>query len=497
MGRTLDRFDTASLASSVDPLSQAIAPPPDETAREKAEREAREANAKRVSDEIDEQLRTERAVAKKKRKPVKVLLLGQSESGKSTTLKNFQLTYAFKAWQEERASWRAVIQLNLVRSVNQILDILTAELNGSPTIIDQDDEDDEGAITYHHAHPSSFTEKHRLLKLRLTPLRRVQRDLEQRLGSATEEPCATNTPTVAAPFEPQEFYIRSTTGWKAALDKFKPRLSRDSKDSKDGGMTTAMREKLQREADEATQIIAGCREDMQSIWEDKAIREMLSRRKMMLENSGGFFLNDVDRIAVANYTPSDHDVLRARLRTMGVQEYRFTFEKGTESGHEWLMYDVGGTRTLRQAWAHHFDDMNAIIFLAPISCFDEKLAEDRRVNRLEDSFLLWKAVCGNKLLAKTQLILFLNKCDLLEKKLKAGVRVKDSVPSFADRANNASTVAKYFKQKFKDMSKQYSTEPRPFYCHLTSVIDTKATAITLGAVREGILREHLRDADFI
>jgi hypothetical protein len=53
--------------------------------------------------------------------------------------------------------------------------------------------------------------------------------------------------------------------------------------------------------------------------------------------------------------------------------------------------------------------MNAIIFLAPISCFDEKLAEDRRVNRLEDSFLLWKAVCGNKLLAKTQLILFLNK----------------------------------------------------------------------------------------
>ena len=53
--------------------------------------------------------------------------------------------------------------------------------------------------------------------------------------------------------------------------------------------------------------------------------------------------------------------------------------------------------------------MNAIIFLAPISCFDEKLAEDRRVNRLEDSFLLWKAVCGNKLLSKTQLILFLNK----------------------------------------------------------------------------------------
>ena len=96
----------------------------------------------------------------------------------------------------------------------------------------------------------------------------------------------------------------------------------------------------------------------------------------------------------------------------------------------------------RQAWSPFFDDMNAIIFLAPISCFDEKLAEDRRVNRLEDSFLLWKAVCSNKLLAKTQLILFLNKCDLLEKKLKAGVMVKDYVPSFGDRSNSTGTVAK-------------------------------------------------------
>ena len=32
--------------------------------------------------------------------------------------------------------------------------------------------------------------------------------------------------------------------------------------------------------------------------------------------------------------------------------------------------------------------------------FDELLAEDRRVNRLEDSFLLWKGIIQSKLLAK-------------------------------------------------------------------------------------------------
>ena len=59
----------------------------------------------------------------------------------------------------------------------------------------------------------------------------------------------------------------------------------------------------------------------------------------------------------------------------------------------------------RHAWYPYFDDINAIIFLAPINCFDEQLAEDLRVNRLQDSVLLWKAVCSTKLLAKVQLIL--------------------------------------------------------------------------------------------
>ena len=64
-----------------DPLSRAIAPPPNETAEEKAARLATEREARRVSDEIDQRLHNEK-VDRKNRKIVKVLLLGQSESGK-------------------------------------------------------------------------------------------------------------------------------------------------------------------------------------------------------------------------------------------------------------------------------------------------------------------------------------------------------------------------------------------------------------------------------
>ena len=40
------------------------------------------------------------------------------------------------------------------------------------------------------------------------------------------------------------------------------------------------------------------------------------------------FLNDIGRIGRRDYEPSDDDVIHARLRTLGVQEYRFYVEQG-------------------------------------------------------------------------------------------------------------------------------------------------------------------------
>ena len=86
--------------------------------------------------------------------------------------------------------------------------------------------------------------------------------------------------------------------------------------------------------------------------------------------------------------------------------------------------------------------MDAIIFLAPLSVFDEKLLEDNRVNRLQDSYELWKQVTSNKVLAKTQIILFLNKYDIFVKKLNRGVRVRDYISSYAERDNTPEVAVK-------------------------------------------------------
>jgi hypothetical protein len=56
------------------------------------------------------------------------------------------------------------------------------------------------------------------------------------------------------------------------------------------------------------------------------------------------FLPDLDRIATRGYEPTDDDILRARLRTVGVQEYKV--HMGSGSSRDWCFYDVGGARTV-------------------------------------------------------------------------------------------------------------------------------------------------------
>ena len=42
-------------------------------------------------------------------------------------------------------------------------------------------------------------------------------------------------------------------------------------------------------------------------------------------------MDDVDRVVARDYEPSDQDVVKARLRTIGVQEYHLTIPGGEYS----------------------------------------------------------------------------------------------------------------------------------------------------------------------
>jgi guanine nucleotide-binding protein alpha-1 subunit len=176
------------------------------------------------------------------------------------------MQYALETWLEERSSWRAIIQLNLIRSVVTLLDLLGEALtNPAP---------DATSI--------SFTEKHRLLCLRLTPLRGVQQDLQHRLGAASLEE-ANNPGSGAVLPRPSEFAVRSRDGWRSALERFRAR-------PQDAQETARAADARVRKAAEVTEVVIGCADDMKALWEDGAVQAMLRQKKIRMEEEPGLYV---------------------------------------------------------------------------------------------------------------------------------------------------------------------------------------------------------------
>jgi len=145
------------------------------------------------------------------------------------------------------------------------------------------------------------------------------------------------------------------------------------------------------------------------------------------------------------------------------------------------------------AWAQFFDDVNVIIFLAPMSGFNQVLAEDETINRLTDSLRLWQAICSNKILAAVEFVIFLNKLDLLEAKLGSGVKFSSFVTSYKGE-NSTKPVAKYLLEVFVSLHQQFSPKRRKIHPHLTCAVDMKATSVIILRIQELIVAKLLTES---
>jgi guanine nucleotide-binding protein G(q) subunit alpha len=124
------------------------------------------------------------------------------------------------------------------------------------------------------------------------------------------------------------------------------------------------------------------------------------------------YLESMDRIALANYLPTEQDVLRVRVPTTGIIEYPFMLENIT-----FRMVDVGGQRFERRKWIHCFENVTSIMFLAAISEYDQALVESDNKNRMEESKALFRTIITYLWFQNSSVILFLNKKDLLEENI--------------------------------------------------------------------------------
>jgi len=240
---------------------------------------------------------------------------------------------------------------------------------------------------------------------------------------------------------------------------------------------------------------------LSGLWADKGIREAFERRaEYHLPDSMGYFYDHIDRISLPTYVPTQQDILYCRKTTKGINEFRMFI-----SNVPFLFVDVGGQRTQRQKWFQCFDKVTAILFLASSSEFDQKLFEDKRVNRLEESRNIFDTIVNHRTFAQVSVILFLNKMDLLEDKV---TRKKVDISQYFPEFDQIETVRSYVNNKFGgdplnvadvknfilylfSVKQKFIHSQRPIYHHFTTAVNTKNIQYVFTSVKETILRKNL------
>jgi len=223
-------------------------------------------------------------------------------------------------------------------------------------------------------------------------------------------------------------------------------------------------------------------QDVKTLWSDPGIKKTFARSsEFQLNDSAEYYFNEIDRIGREDYTPTVQDVLRSRAKTTGIIETEFSVDKT-----HFTLVDVGGQRSERRKWMHCFQDVTAVIFCVALSGYDLKLYEDETTNRMHEALKLFKDICNTKWFADTAIILFLNKKDIFEKKIKK-VPLTVCFPDFTGN-NTYEDASQYIEDQFLAQNEN----PRKLiYTHKTCATDTDNITVVFKAVQDIILNKIL------
>ena len=230
-------------------------------------------------------------------------------------------------------------------------------------------------------------------------------------------------------------------------------------------------------------------EIMQRIWKDESLQQCYARsREYQLNDSAGYYLNELNRISDLNYIPTEQDVLKTRVRTTGIIQTQFFYKN-----LQFKMYDVGGQRSERKKWFHCFEGVTAIIFCAALSGYDLVLEEDNEVNRMIESMKLFGSICNNKWFVRTSIILFLNKRDLFREKIEKSP-LTICFPEY-EGLNTYDEATAYIQEQFESLNQNRVN--KEVYTHLTCATDTKNIQWVFDVVTDVIIRNNLKDCGIL
>lgn len=230
---------------------------------------------------------------------------------------------------------------------------------------------------------------------------------------------------------------------------------------------------------------------IQQLWSSKVLKALYYKHDNKIfevNDSADYFFDIIDRMIEPNYIPTVQDALRVRLRSTGIEEATFKF------GEDYYkVMDVGGQRSERTKWKSCFDCVTSVLYVAGLSEYDQVLRENEQVNRLVESLHLFEDVTNSDIFKKASIILFLNKTDLFEKKLKI-VPLSQYYPSFQG-GDNFDLACQFMQKRFQEVASP--ARLTSLYIHFTCAVDTESVGKIIRDMRQQLIDTVTRQNNYI
>ncbi|KAJ1547439.1 hypothetical protein HK405_005869, partial [Cladochytrium tenue] len=215
--------------------------------------------------------------------------------------------------------------------------------------------------------------------------------------------------------------------------------------------------------------------DIKTLWADSGVQYCATRGNDLMEH--------VDDIANASHLPTNDAILASRKATTQISETVLNID-----GSVVRVYDVAGQRKYRPKWVPYFENCDGIFFVSALSSYDQRLEEDNTTNKMIDSLRLFGMICNHVLFKDKPIILFLNKVDLVPKKLVHSPLEK-YFPDYTG-GDSFAECSRYFEAAFR---KECASDPaRALIVHFTWATDTSQTKKVLQSVMGIVLESSLK-----
>ncbi|KAH0629985.1 hypothetical protein JD844_012509 [Phrynosoma platyrhinos] len=226
------------------------------------------------------------------------------------------------------------------------------------------------------------------------------------------------------------------------------------------------------------------------LWEDTGVQACFER--------ASDYLSDLRRLVAPGYVPTEQDVLRSRVKTTGIIETQFSL-KDLNFRHEFpaakcLKKPVRAERLGRCLMGLRLlDQQTQLAYNYSIGTGQKTVEESLHlyclINRMHESLHLFNSICNHRYFATTSIVLFLNKKDVFQEKIKKA-HLSMCFPDY-DGPNTYEDAGAYIKLQFLELNMR--RDVKEIYSHMTCATDTQNVKFVFDAVTDIIIKENLKD----